>query len=59
MSTEAEKHALKADLVRDRMDTLDQIGGVSGKALSGKARELSKKHLGMLRRPLASAGLAL
>ena len=27
--------------------------------LSGKALELSKKHLGMLRRPLASAGLAL
>ena len=44
MSTEAEKRAIKDELVHDRMTTLDQVGAVSGRSLSGKQREKAQRE---------------
>jgi len=44
MSSDSDKHAIKEELVRDRMDTLDQFAALSGKSLTGKAREKAQRE---------------
>lgn len=54
MSSETEKRALKDELVRSRMETIDQIGAVQGKTLTGKQREKAQRESEEMARRIVS-----
>lgn len=54
MSNESEKRAIKDELVRDRIQMIENIGAATGKTITGKARErLHRETEEMARRVVA------